>query len=228
LSHFFPEWSEGAKSKVTVEHLARHISGLPHVESAGELERAPDTIAYASALPLATEPGSRFAYSNEGVALLSAVVQSAAGAPLYSLVRERVLAPLGIERFQWWRDAAGTPGAFGGLTLRAHDLARVGEMLLRDGTWRGQRTLRAGVVQRMTSPAVKAGGGRYGLLTMVLLDPMYRDARRAIAFGHNGTGNQWFFVSPSSDLVIVRFRDSRGDDPVRFDEDMVRVADAFF
>jgi CubicO group peptidase (beta-lactamase class C family) len=227
LSRFFSEWGEGEKSRVTVEHILRHTSGLPHIESAEQLDRAPDTIAYARSLPLDAQPGTRFAYSNEGVALLSAIVRSAAGEPLDDFVRERVLTPMGIDRFQWWRDDAGTPGAFGGLTLSAHALARVGEMLLHDGAWRDVRVLPEGWVAHMTSRAVKWSGVKYGLLTMVLPDPAYQDSHSAIAFGHAGTGNQCFFVAPRSELVIVRFRASRGDDTVPFTRDVVRVADAF-
>ena len=44
------------------------------------------------------EPGSRYAYSGEGIALLQLVVETAIGKPLEELMREEVFGPLGMTR----------------------------------------------------------------------------------------------------------------------------------
>lgn len=46
-------------------------------------------------------PGTRFAYSNLGYALLGRVVQEAAGAPFRSVIRQRLLDPLGLVHTGW-------------------------------------------------------------------------------------------------------------------------------
>jgi CubicO group peptidase (beta-lactamase class C family) len=56
---------------------------------------------------------------------------------------------LGIEDFGWQRDRTGNPFTFAGLRLHALDFARVGQMMLDGGTWRGKRIInRSGSASR--------------------------------------------------------------------------------
>src|SRR5207237_1365255 len=48
--------------------------------------------------PLLGPPGGQFSYSNEGYALLGAVVEAVSGEPYARYVEERILAPAGMER----------------------------------------------------------------------------------------------------------------------------------
>jgi CubicO group peptidase (beta-lactamase class C family) len=129
LSRFFPEWNRGTKSRVTIEQVLRHTAGLQRPTNLPLMDHAPNALEFARALPLADDPGAHFLYSNAGAELLVGVVQVASGMPLDVLIRQRVFAPLGIERFHWQHDPTGAPYGYGGLWLRPHDLARVGEML---------------------------------------------------------------------------------------------------
>jgi CubicO group peptidase (beta-lactamase class C family) len=85
LSTWFEEWKEGRKAGVTLRHVMAHTSGLRHGRdrrgrpSAAELNRQTDKVAYARRLPLEDEPGTKFAYNNEAIALLSGVITKAAG-----------------------------------------------------------------------------------------------------------------------------------------------------
>jgi CubicO group peptidase (beta-lactamase class C family) len=104
-------------------------------------------------------PGTRFAYSNLGYALLGRVVAVVAGAPFTTVARERVLGPLGLDdtvfaasearghvvtgfrRYdsEWEALTTPGPGAFspiGGLFSTVRDLARWGSWLAAafDGT----------------------------------------------------------------------------------------------
>ena len=60
------------------------------------------------------EPGSRFAYSGEGIDLLQLVVETITKKPLDELMRERVFQPLGMTRTGMvWRDSFETDYANG-------------------------------------------------------------------------------------------------------------------
>jgi CubicO group peptidase (beta-lactamase class C family) len=136
----------------------------------------PDTfIARLGELPLLAQPGERWLYS-AGSQVLGVLAARAAGAPFEDVMRERVLAPLGMDDTafyandtsrlatayenvngeltvrdrpdgQWSRPPRFPDGA-AGLVSTAEDLLRFGRMLLLPG---GNPVLTAGTVAEMTS-----------------------------------------------------------------------------
>lgn len=74
--------------KITPRMLLSHTSGFPNfrwLEDDGKLN-------------IHFEPGSRFAYSGEGIQLLQFVVETITNRPLQDLMQERVFGPLGMSR----------------------------------------------------------------------------------------------------------------------------------
>lgn len=98
-------------------------------------------------------PGSRFAYSNPGYTVAAAALEQATGRPFEEVLRDEVLAPLGMNgaRFRWdpaladrlavGHDASGTPLPYhalwhrpaGSLMVSPPQLARLVELLLARG-----------------------------------------------------------------------------------------------
>jgi CubicO group peptidase (beta-lactamase class C family) len=74
--------------KITARMLLDHTAGFPN------LRRFTDD----KKLSIQFEPGSRFAYSGEGILLLQMVVEAVTGKPTGELMRERVFLPLGMTR----------------------------------------------------------------------------------------------------------------------------------
>ena len=145
----------------------------------------PDTwMARLGELPLLAQPGERWLYS-AGSQVLGVLAARAAAAPFENVMRERVLAPLGMDDTafyaddtrrlatayerrdgqlavsdppdgQWSRPPRFPDGA-GGLVSTAEDLLRFGRMLLLPG---GNPVLAAGTVAEMTrdqlTPAQRA------------------------------------------------------------------------
>jgi CubicO group peptidase (beta-lactamase class C family) len=109
LAAYLPDTPAGHARDITLRHLATHTSGLPRVPRdlvAGALTH-PYRNGYAGygperlLLALATArvrhaPGTRWHYSNLGVALLGAAMEHAAQAPYAELLTRRVLVPLGL------------------------------------------------------------------------------------------------------------------------------------
>jgi CubicO group peptidase (beta-lactamase class C family) len=112
VGEVFPELSETMDvrlRRVTLEQLLSHTSGLPGDDAAlvELLGRAMlqdgnlDEMRYwlvrsSSARPLASEPGTKFAYSNMGYTLAGAMLERAGGKTWEELVTERVFTPLGL------------------------------------------------------------------------------------------------------------------------------------
>lgn len=80
--------------KITARMLLDHTSGFPNWRWLTDDRK----------LSINFEPGSRFAYSGEGIALLQLVVENVTGQPLEKLMQERVFRPLGMTRTSMvWR-----------------------------------------------------------------------------------------------------------------------------
>ena len=127
VSRYLPDFSLPGQPKeaVTVRHLAMHTAGIPPMEplewsiamnSPGRQENewltamrrtapnAMDSIGqildYIAHCPhrMLGAPGEVMSYSNEGYAILSYVIDRAAGMPLERFMQERVFTPLGMTR----------------------------------------------------------------------------------------------------------------------------------
>ncbi|AKS42349.1 serine hydrolase domain-containing protein [Wenzhouxiangella marina] len=99
VSHYLPDLGAPWQERVTVRQLLAHRSGLPReagldASDERELEAIMPTVA---ALPLVSEPGERYAYSNAGVALLGRVLEVASGLDLPELIEDEVLSPLDLN-----------------------------------------------------------------------------------------------------------------------------------
>lgn len=139
VADFFPEWRQGKKRAITIRHLLNHTSGLQNERNTGvEIYPSPDFVKLALAAELTTTPGTAFAYNNKAVNLLAGIVKAACGRRMDLYLRDEIFSPLGITDFSWSLDPAGNPHAMSGLQIRALDLARIGQLMLQDGRWRGK------------------------------------------------------------------------------------------
>lgn len=102
---FIPELPDFG-STITLEHLARHTSGLSSQQYTGLMGpwTQTDERTHAQMLDLIRqkrslmfEPGTKFSYSNAGTALLAEVISRVSGMPFQRFIKERVYAPLGME-----------------------------------------------------------------------------------------------------------------------------------
>lgn len=90
---------------ITLHHLATHTSGLPRVPTNLTVKDANDPYAdytvenlyeFLASAELTREPGSEYAYSNLGAALLARALLVRTGKSYAELVRERITEPLGM------------------------------------------------------------------------------------------------------------------------------------
>ena len=103
-----PRWAQ-----ITVRHVLQHMGGWdrdvsfdpmfrPGTAAAAVGAPAPATaqtvIRYMKGIPLDFNPGSKYAYSNFGYAILGRIIERASGQSYESYVRTNVLAPMGITR----------------------------------------------------------------------------------------------------------------------------------
>ena len=107
ITKFFPKAPKDKKA-VTVDHLLHHTAGLdpnlgvPYAWK-GTLETYLEQML---APPLATTPGTAFAYSNVGYELLAAIVEVVTGAPFEAYCRKELFAPAGLVDTGFVNDGA--------------------------------------------------------------------------------------------------------------------------
>jgi CubicO group peptidase (beta-lactamase class C family) len=138
---FYPEWNQGRKRFITVRQLLNHTSGIQSYRSAEEIYASPDFVKFALAAELSTNPGKHFFYNNKAINLLSGISQAASGNSLDQVVAQDIFAPLGISEYTWEKDKAGNPIAMADLSMRATDLAKVGQLIADDGVWDGRQVI---------------------------------------------------------------------------------------
>ncbi|MFQ6044126.1 MAG: serine hydrolase, partial [Candidatus Poribacteria bacterium] len=232
------------KSQITIRHLATHSSGiedaeqdgLPHEQLSGWKgnfwKRSPDPFSIArDEAPIIFPPGSEYAYSNPGMAMLAyAVTASLKGAPqsdIRTLLRERIMKPIGVPDEEWSIgygkgyevDGLTLYANWGGGAYTARAVARVGRLMLRKGDWEGQQFVDPTWVEKAVSyaetplPERPAGNPQpgSGLGWWTNFDGVWTKVPRD-AFAGAGAGNQILLVIPSLDLIIVRNGEQLGEE----------------
>jgi CubicO group peptidase (beta-lactamase class C family) len=221
VRRYLPDFAvadEQVGEAVTVRQLLSHTGGFAGdlFEDTGPGDDALDRyLAYlAKAATTVHEPGAMFSYSNSGYCVLGAIVARLRGGTWESVVRERLIGPLGAERMALsageailFRTAVGhtkAPGAGeltvfprwvmprsnapAGATMCAapRDLIRFGRLFLAGGAnGDGARLLSPDAVAAMRSPQVDVPGTRSRFATRWGLGFMLFDWGTPV-IGHDG------------------------------------------
>lgn len=213
---FFPEYSalrgvDARRDALTLEHLLTMRSGLLWIEepyAGSDLQRLNesrgDWVRFVLDRPMREEPGTRWQYNSGGVIVLAGVLRAAAG-DVVDYARRVLFEPLGIRGERWFRAPYdGLPHTGGGLSLRARDMARLGELMLRGGRAGERQVVSARALQdsvrRAAGPIAWPRPVYYGRLWWLFppAGPATTDVVTA-----SGAGGQWIFVVPPLELVVV-------------------------
>jgi hypothetical protein len=153
-------------------------------------------------VPPDAEPGTVFAYNQPPVLTLARILERLAGEPLVDYLRPRLLDPLGIDRFGWRRLPSGDTLGFSGVYTDLDAIARLGQLHLDGGTWRGRRLLPDGWVAEASS--VQTPNGDWDQV----------DWQQGYGFqfwmsrhGYRGDGaaGQFMVILPEHDAVVAMF-----------------------
>jgi CubicO group peptidase (beta-lactamase class C family) len=240
-SKYIPAWRDDPrKSKITIRQLATHTSGIadaeqegvPHDKLPGWMgdfwKRSPDPFSIAiHQAPVQFEPGTSNQYSNPGMAALSyAITASLKGGDIRTLLKDRLLDPLGVPEKEWsigYGRAYEVDGLklyanWGGASFTARAAARIGQLMMQQGQWNGRELIRRDIVKRvltdqgMPHPARSATdpAPSSGLAWYVNSDGIWPAAPRD-TFAGAGASHQVIVVVPSLELIVVRNGDALAD-----------------
>jgi CubicO group peptidase (beta-lactamase class C family) len=166
VANYLPEWSAGAEAGVTVRQLLTMTAGLATrnqragpKQSIGFVE---NKNAFVLGLPLDFEPGTKWAYSNEGVQLLSPLLEKVTDMHLDEYARGRLFEPLDMTDTSlhvYPRDQVWT---YGDAETTLRDFSRIGQLILGNGMYRGRQLIDNKWIQQCISPVEK--NRKYGML----------------------------------------------------------------
>jgi CubicO group peptidase (beta-lactamase class C family) len=228
---FIPQWRDDpVKSRITLRQLGSHTSGLDdahdsklsHKELTGWMgdfwkrlppPRDPFTLSR-DVVPVVFSPGTKRLYSNPGIAMLgyatTAALKDAPQKDLRTLLRDRVMRPIGVADSDWdvgygqTFEVDGLPlvAAWGGGGYTARATARVARLMLHEGEWEGRRLIAAAAVRAVTEDAGTPGPGSIGWWNNAdgHIATMPRDA-----YWGAGAEDQLALVIPSLKLIAVRY-----------------------
>lgn len=185
---------------ITIRHLLTMTSGF---EPAREFRQADiDDPRFLMQRPRRAAPGAQFHYDNLAANLLAIALKSAIRQPLTAFAQSSLFEPLGIPAFDWDTGRNGHELGYLGLRLRTVDMARLGQLVLQQGSWQGRQLVSKAFVAAMVQPQSAGGapaGLPYGYLWCIAPgNPLSRSGYFA-----SGFGGQLIWVYPPLDLVVA-------------------------
>jgi CubicO group peptidase (beta-lactamase class C family) len=211
---FFPEYADlrtPEKDRITLRDLITMSAGLdwheldiPYTNAANSevrMEAASDPYRFVLEQPVVVPPGDLWNYNSGGTEVIAAVLKKATGKPVDDFARELLFEPLGITDVEWPRYANGNVIAGGALRLRPRDLAKIGQLVLQRGNWRGAQVVSASWIDAATTPQIGIGSDFYGYFFWLGRSLVERHEIRYVAAV--GLGGQRAFIVPELDLVMV-------------------------
>ncbi|WP_371226002.1 serine hydrolase domain-containing protein [Roseovarius sp. 2305UL8-3] len=151
-TEYAPALKGSAYDGVTLEHLLQMTSGVAFDEDyhdpASDIRRLADYLgrgggldAYMAARQKRhAAPGAVWVYNSLDTQALGMVIRGATGRDTPDLLSEKLITPLGCEAAPGYlTDARGVAFVLGGLTMRARDYARFGQMMADRGRWQGRQ-----------------------------------------------------------------------------------------
>jgi CubicO group peptidase (beta-lactamase class C family) len=207
MADLFPEKMAGLdarKHAITLRHLLTMSSGLDFENVDFSMEmwigKPSDPLRYILDKPLYAAPGTVFRYRDADPQLLGYAIQRRVGTSERALVAQRLFAPLGIQDYSWESGIDGVSLAAHGLHLRPRDLAKIGQLVLDGGEWRGRTLISKEWIAQMTSAQT--------------ISPTRDENGKFFDYGYYwwmvpngasawGNGGQFVLVQPARRLVIV-------------------------
>jgi CubicO group peptidase (beta-lactamase class C family) len=227
VSDTITEWkNDPRKSQITIRQLLNQTDGI---EAASRLQRPSmrDRNAMAIALPSLAAPGSAFIYGPSHIQIFTELLRrKLRGRSLISYFEGHVANPLGLRGLKYKKDARGNPLPATGFELTAREWARLGELVIGNGTYNRRRivpsnVLREAFVGSQVNPAYgltfwlnqEAPSGREADMERMLDLPwqnaqwpgvyICKDAPADMVVAL-GSHYQRLFIIPSLKAVIVR------------------------
>lgn len=221
VSEFLPQFKEGDNAKLTIRHLLTMSSGINFDEDYVSPFAYPAQAYYGSDLEDLTcsykvteEPGRTFRYLSGNTVILGLIIQKATGKTISDYASEKLWKPLGAKNDAWWSldKADGLEKAYCCFNTNARDFARIGQLYLDSGSWKGKQIVPLDYVRESLKPAdTKRANGEKNEIYGYQWWLMKHNGQNV--FYARGILGQYIIVIPEERMVIVRLGTKRESTP---------------
>ncbi len=209
IVELLPEYSnyknpDVRKNNITIEHLLNMTSGLDcddwvkHTDE--QMSKSKDGVKFTLDLPMASDPGTNGSYCTGCALLLGKIIENQSKMDLSEFADKYLFGPLDIKSYRWsWIKDGEILGA-GHLFLRPRDMAKIGSLMLNEGSWNNERIVSKEWVSKSSQNLIKIRDrfDGYGYLWWKLTFKNNIETYFA-----SGNGGQDIFVIPSQNMVVV-------------------------
>lgn len=211
VGDFIPSFNQGKKAAITIRHLLTMTSGTDFEESYANPFSVTAQIYYGKKLGttaenvgMETEPGTYHEYKSGDTQLLGMVIEKATGKKLAAYASEKLWQPMGAEKDALWStdEAGGLAKAFCCFNTNARDFARIGQLMLDSGQWKGNTIIDSAYYAESITPCnvtdeIGKACNYYGFQWWLVPDSKG-------VFYARGILGQYIIVIPEHKTVIVR------------------------
>jgi CubicO group peptidase (beta-lactamase class C family) len=216
VGNYLPDFKEGLAAELKIKDLLTMSSGSNWDESYSnplsvttESYYGSDLYKTATGVKIVKKPGTYHSYKSGDTELLGLVLEKATGRFLSSYASDKLWKPLGAEQPALWSTdkEKGNEKAFCCFNSNARDFARIGQLMLDSGKWKGNSIIDSVYyVRSITACQIPDEDGfpcdDYGYQWWI---------RPEIpgVFYARGILGQYIIVIPSKNMVIVRLGHKR-------------------
>ena len=203
-------------SKIKLEHILTLSTGLEWDERSysysdprnteTQMVDTSDWMKFVLTRPQQHEPGTVYNYNTGSVHLLSAIIKNASDLYADEFAEKYLFEPLGITVYHWNKDKKGYPctgATHGGLRLRARDLVKFGQLILRDGNWKGRQIVSQDWINKATAKQMEIANN-INSMGYLWWPGSYTFKEKKISYiASFGYGGQTLYIVPDLDLVFI-------------------------
>jgi CubicO group peptidase (beta-lactamase class C family) len=216
VGNYLPEFKEGLAATLKIKDLLTMSSGSNWDEAYAnpfsvttEAYYGSDLRKTATGVTIKKEPGTYHSYKSGDTELLALILEKATGKSLSEYASEKLWQPLGAEHPALWSTDRkdGVEKAYCCFNSNARDFARIGQLMLDSGRWKGIAIIDPVYYSQSIAPcSIPDESGRpcnyYGYQWWIA--PAYPGV-----FYARGILGQYTIVIPSNNIVIVRLGHKR-------------------
>ncbi len=219
VTDYLPELAGTGYDHVRIKDVLQMSSGVGFNEDYGDFNSDINVMGryFALGMPIADfaktlkrerEPGTFNHYVSIDTQVLGMILTKATGRSITDYMNEKLWSQIGAESDAYWIvDKTGMEFALGGLNATARDYAKVGQLFLDSGRWKGKQVVPEEWVRASVTPDA----------------PHVMPGKRNTALRKDGYGFQWWipdgsedefnaqgiygqfiYIDPDKDMVIVK------------------------
>jgi CubicO group peptidase (beta-lactamase class C family) len=200
---YFPEYKvkNDTLLKLKIKDLLNMSSGFRCSWNNGEQELkqmnySGDWVKFMLDLPFESLPGTRFSYCSGNFYLLAEILQRTTGMSCHEFAEKYLFQPLDFGVTFWEKNDKGVNHGWGDLFMSAYDLAKIGDLILKDGRWNNKQIISREWIEKIKPLYRIQGTESYGY-------GWWSDSENPDEIQAVGRGGQRLFIFKEKNIIIA-------------------------